>query len=73
MRMPELDGVELAERIKESGRADGGIPVIILTAETAKREFSREIHIFSVLRKPVEPTAICAEILRAVSDDKKDN
>ena len=73
MRMPELDGVELAERIKESGRADGGIPVIILTAETAQREFSREIHIFSVLRKPVEPTAICAEILRAVSDDKKDN
>src|SRR5712692_589448 len=59
--LPVKDGVWLLERVRERPRR---VPVIAITAYTefeaerlAGAAFSR------VLRKPIEPTRLCAEIL----------
>lgn len=58
MRMPDMDGLEAARRIRSSGREDAkSVPIIALTAnafdEDVQRSMQAELN--AHLSKPVEP------------------
>jgi DNA-binding NtrC family response regulator len=65
LRMPDMDGIELGQRILER---DPGLCIIILTAystiETAVR--AMRYGMYDYLPKPVEPTELLARLDRAI-------
>ena len=67
IRMPGIDGIEVARRIRSGERACGGapVPIIALTAdqETATRDACLAVGINGVLAKPVIPD----ELARAIA------
>ena len=61
MRMPEMDGLEAARRIRASGREDAEtLPVIALTANAFDEDVQRSIQagMNAHLSKPVEPDVL---------------
>ena len=66
LRMPEMDGFELLDRLADSGR---DIPVVILTsfpsAETRHRAY--EAGVVAFLEKPAERAALLEALDRALS------
>ena len=61
MRMPEMDGLEAARRIRETNRPDAGkIPIIALTANAFDEDVqnSMQAGLNAHLSKPVEPETL---------------
>ncbi len=61
MRMPEMDGLEAARRIRETSRPDAGkIPIIALTANAFDEDVqnSMQAGLNAHLSKPVEPETL---------------
>ncbi len=61
MRMPEMDGLEAARRIRSMDRADAkSVPIIALTANAFDEDVQRSMQagLNAHLSKPVEPEAL---------------
>lgn len=61
MRMPEMDGLEAARRIRETNRPDAGkIPIIVLTANAFDEDVQNNMQagLNAHLSKPVEPETL---------------
>ncbi|MDD2308860.1 MAG: response regulator [Desulfuromonadaceae bacterium] len=66
IRMPGIDGIEVATRIREQERERSGkpVPIIAITADadTATREVCLSVGINAVLAKPILPELLAKEI-----------
>jgi two-component system chemotaxis response regulator CheY len=54
MNMPVMDGWEFCERLRERGPAQGGIPIIVMTAARDASKRSREVGAQGYLGKPFD-------------------
>ena len=75
VRMPEMDGLELQRRLKESRRL---IPIIFLSARASEEEERRALQAgaASFLRKPVSKETLLRAIRAVIqnpSHDQKEN
>lgn len=68
-RMPRLDGLELAERVKENSQTSS-IPVILFTCkgfELSVDEIRRKYGVVALLPKPYNPRVYASVIERAIT------
>ena len=75
MRMPEMDGLEAARRIRLSGREDAeSIPIIALTANTFDEDVRRSLQagLNAHLSKPVEPDELFGTLEKLICPSKAD-
>jgi CheY-like chemotaxis protein len=73
LAMPVMDGCEATRRIKKDPRTQA-IPVLALTAFGAEAEMVRgalEAGCLAVLKKPIPPRTLEAEVRRVVAGRKK--
>jgi two-component system, sensor histidine kinase and response regulator len=73
VHMPELDGFQVVQAVRERERAAGGhLPVIALTARSRKedREHCLAAGMDDYLAKPVQPAELFAAIERALSANR---
>ncbi len=71
IRMPEMDGLTAAKKIRESGRPDAAtVPIIALTANAFDEDvrLSMEAGMNAYLSKPVEPDALFAVLKDQILD-----
>ena len=66
MQMPVMDGVEATSRIRSSGNANSGIPVIAMTANTfeADKQRCKEAGMSGYISKPINTEAIISVLLQ---------
>ena len=64
VQMPDMDGIEAAERIRRRGGAQAAIPIIALTAHAMEemRQQCLDAGMQGFVTKPIEPDALHAEI-----------
>ncbi|HEX5826742.1 MAG TPA: GAF domain-containing protein [Candidatus Limnocylindrales bacterium] len=69
MHMPDLDGIELAEALRERAAADGAarIPVIILSSVGTRDR--RGDAVAAELTKPVKPSALLDAVMTVLAPD----
>jgi PAS domain S-box-containing protein len=68
MQMPEMDGISLCEKIRQSPRF-GEVPILLLSSSLRQNEAARchELGIGNYLAKPVQPSELLDAILAALS------
>ncbi|WP_455599417.1 PAS domain S-box protein [Cloacibacillus sp.] len=74
IRMPEMDGLTAARKIRELPRADAkAVPIIAMTANAFDddRRKSEEAGMNGHLAKPIEPELLYSTLARAVSPPEK--
>ena len=75
VRMPEMDGLEAAERIRSLDRPDAGtIPIIALTANAFDEDVQRSLQagMNAHLSKPVEPEFLYQTLEELIWDSEKE-
>jgi CheY-like chemotaxis protein len=73
VHMPELDGFQVAQAVRERERTTGGhLPIIALTARTRQEDRERCLAsgMDDFLAKPIQPTDLWAAINRVVRRDE---
>ena len=70
LRMPGMDGLTAIRKIRERRDSTAGIPIIVVTADTALdlQERCRTAGADELLRKPVAMTLLFDAIARAISE-----
>ncbi len=70
LRMPGMDGLTAVRKIRERSDAAGGVPIIVVTADTAMdlQERCRAAGADDLLRKPVAMTLLFDAIAKAISE-----
>ncbi len=68
IKMPEMDGLQMAEKIKADSR---DVPIIVITAYSDRDYLLRaiELGVNRYVTKPIDPDALVEAIYRAVEDD----
>jgi CheY-like chemotaxis protein len=69
MHMPELDGAELAEAMRDLARAAGRAPVPVLILSSVGTRERRTDAVAAELTKPVKPSALLDAVLTVLAPD----
>ena len=67
MHMPELDGVELAEAIRDAARAAGREPAPVLILSSVGTRERRSDAVAAELTKPVKPSALLDAVMNVLA------
>ncbi len=69
MQMPEMDGLELAEAVRNDPRL-AALPIVLLTSMslTGRAEEVERLHIAACLSKPVRQSQLCNTLLEVLGD-----
>ena len=69
MHMPELDGVELAEAIRDAAREAGREPIPVLILSSVGTRDRRSDAVAAELTKPVKPSALLDAVMNVLAPD----
>ncbi len=66
IRLPDMDGFEVAERIREL--TDWRLPIVAVTAHVARQEFNRRDSIDALIIKPFDPDELEQTLARLTAE-----
>ena len=69
MHMPDLDGIELAEAMREAPSADGRAPIPVLVLSSVGTRERRDDAVAAELTKPVKPSALLDAVMTVLAPD----